>query len=236
MSKPKNIQKNIRAGGLCLAALLAASSTQASYLVTFNNSGLASGYDGTTTTSIGSQLTADTGTEPQVNMQNVPQDTGITTLDYDLPLVEPGTDHTQYGWVAYYNSTDTLQDLLHFDNDVEVGGTFYQSMFLYSGATLTALQAESTKYSSILAYTYLTSLTQNVSGSFPLYTPASTNNGGDILGSPTLGSPYEYQLSTPGSLGGVPTVPEPATLVAGVSLLLPFGASALKILRKKNTA
>ncbi len=34
----------------------------------------------------------------------------------------------------------------------------------------------------------------------------------------------------------IPVVPEPATIVAGALLLLPFGASTLRILRKKHTA
>ena len=33
-----------------------------------------------------------------------------------------------------------------------------------------------------------------------------------------------------------PVVPEPTTLIAGAMLLLPFGASAMRIMRKKSTA
>jgi hypothetical protein len=38
------------------------------------------------------------------------------------------------------------------------------------------------------------------------------------------------------TVSGVSAVPEPTTMIAGALLLLPFGASTLRILRKKQTA
>ena len=57
----------------------------------------------------------------------------------------------------------------------------------------------------------------------------------------------EFYQTTPGgsqaspiiddvTLSTVSAVPEPTTIIAGASMLLPFGASAVRILRKKRTA
>jgi hypothetical protein len=59
----------------------------------------------------------------------------------------------------------------------------------------------------------------------------NTTAGTDV-GSYTL-TPVPTKFS-PMAVG--PTVPEPTTIIAGALLLLPFGASALRILRKTQTA
>jgi len=45
-----------------------------------------------------------------------------------------------------------------------------------------------------------------------------------------------YTSSFSGSLSGVSAVPEPTTMIAGALLLLPFGASTVRILRKNRAA
>jgi hypothetical protein len=45
-----------------------------------------------------------------------------------------------------------------------------------------------------------------------------------------------YTSSFSGSMSGVSGVPEPTTIIAGALLLLPFGASAVRILRKNRAA
>jgi hypothetical protein len=62
-------------------------------------------------------------------------------------------------------------------------------------------------------------LANNVPGSYDL---TGDYTYGDASGAVTM------DLGTP--------VPEPATIIAGMSMLLPFGASALRILRKRQTA
>ena len=58
----------------------------------------------------------------------------------------------------------------------------------------------------------------------------------DLAGSgPTGPSDQEFLLLAPDETPILEAVPEPTTMIAGALLLLPFGASVLRILRKKKT-
>jgi hypothetical protein len=47
-------------------------------------------------------------------------------------------------------------------------------------------------------------------------------------------SPGQYQISNFSYFDAVSPVPEPTTMIAGALLLLPFGASTIRVLRKRN--
>ena len=65
--------------------------------------------------------------------------------------------------------------------------------------------------------------------SIPLYTGNILEGVGAVSGGPGSGQSQEFfMLGTP--------VPEPTTMIAGALLLLPFGASTLRILRKNRAA
>jgi hypothetical protein len=76
-------------------------------------------------------------------------------------------------------------------------------------------------------------------GAYTEYTVDLTTTGG---GSKPL--TFEYQADGVGGQGllddisvtAITAVPEPTTLIAGLSLLLPFGASTLRILRRRQSA
>jgi hypothetical protein len=71
--------------------------------------------------------------------------------------------------------------------------------------------------------------------------PTGALDGGDFLlgwrANGATSTPTEQQVNDNTTLTGawVP-VPEPTTVIAGALLLLPFGASTLRILRRKNVA
>lgn len=46
----------------------------------------------------------------------------------------------------------------------------------------------------------------------------------------------DVNLSSKLTINGIPFIPEPSTYIAGLLLLLPFGASALRIVRKRETS
>jgi len=221
----KNKLKNL-AMALCFAGLLASSSAQAALTLYFSPSGSTAGDSGIT--GLVTQNVDDSASNEKVNGYSVPS-TGVTTMDYLVPLSDLNPAHFQYGWVAYYNSTgSTLEDLVHFDNSygITVGNTTtaYDSMFVYSGSTLSDIS--STVLDSILGYTYLDKIDQNQDGSFPLYTPdTSFAPGLSVLGPTVVGS---FQL--------VGAVPEPTTILSGALLLLPLGVSAVRILRRNRMA
>jgi hypothetical protein len=221
--------------------LIGVSSARASFitnrLITFNATGSATAYTTSTmpgftssTVTVASSPVDDGLDGETIGSVHVPDDTGITTLDYNIPLFTGM--HVEYGWIGFYNSSGTvLEDLIHFDNS-DAGG---QSMFLYSGATLAALEnlahfgtSGQFTFSSITTYPYYLKVDQNANGSFPLYTPGLDEGGIDLNSS--TGGPsqpyYSYQF----------VVPEPTTLISGALLLTPFGASAFRVLRKKSGA
>jgi hypothetical protein len=78
-------------------------------------------------------------------------------------------------------------------------------------------------------------------GDLQLVGESGGNSGPIVIWAPNplslLGGPAEnLAVSVPAILSGawVPVVPEPATIISGMLLLLPFGASTLRILRQNR--
>lgn len=77
-------------------------------------------------------------------------------------------------------------------------------------------------------------------GALPTFFPTETWAQYSYMTSPLLVNPTEVQFEFSGPLGtrfyfddvSMTVVPEPTTIVTGLLLLLPFGASALRILRR----
>ena len=237
--KMRTIQLAITAGALALA--LQASATLLPIIAfdengnaTFNanGSGVASGpvytsqqvYDSHSANAFGS------GPVPAGN---------ATTLDYLYQYA--GVTHL-YGWVAIYDDAahTQLSDLIHFDNSLSVNGVIDISMFFYSldadgdkadqnyPGNSTPTQAT---INSILSNPNTVTITEDAAG-IAYYTPPTTNSPGYFVnGSTGSGAglqQYEYEF--------ISSVPEPTTMIAGALLLLPFGASTLRILRKTRKA
>jgi hypothetical protein len=110
-----------------------------------------------------------------------------------------------------------------------------------SGMLLTSVQVDST----VAGVTdSITKNVYNVLGGSLLATATSVNGApatATITGSPS--SIYVAELVTVAGPGSVisfantyTAVPEPTTMIAGALLLLPFGASTLRVLRKHRTA
>ena len=58
----------------------------------------------------------------------------------------------------------------------------------------------------------------------------------ETIKSVTITGNFKEQKQTDFSKASAPVVPEPTTMIAGALLLLPFGVSTLRILRKKSAA
>jgi len=164
---------------------------------------------------------------PVTGGQNVP----ITTLydDHQSPAGDPGTyfDYGTYstyrldlgvavvnGYVIFLeNGTSTLpanwSDVLRF-NDPDTIAT----LISYDGSDAATFWAD-----------YAPSDTDNVvyiqetGGPYTIYTAVNDSGGANT-----------YYIDS------VVAVPEPTTMIAGALLLLPFGASTLRILRKNRKA
>ena len=108
---------------------------------------------------------------------------------------------------------------------------------LYSVVTAT-----STDYNSQAQYGGASLVTFNdlglglTQGTYDIWAPGTTL-GNSLSGMQTtgLGTGYPWPLPVFGA-GTLTAVPEPTTMIAGALLLLPFGASTLRILRKNRTA
>jgi hypothetical protein len=239
-----NIESKTCLGGLCLAGLLAAPSVQADISLAFDDNGNSTG------------LTAYVATRA-IDARSVTSGTitSIDALDYVMQLPLTGSSaYPQQGWVAIYAASDTSDTglpikLMHFDNSWDtVNGslpagvtTDNQQLFFYSDVNNGSLaydygnslwsSANSTIMNNILALpsTQLAKVNEG-DGALPnvtYYTPTSSQPGyGVDAGN---GTAYTYQfIDTP--------VPEPATMISGALMLLPFGASTLRFLRKNPAA
>jgi len=162
-----------------------------------------------------------------------------TTLDYLYQYV--GVTHL-YGWVAIYDDAahTQLSDLIHFDNSLTVNGATDLSMFFYSLDTdgdkadqnyLGNSTPTQTIINSILSNPNTAKIVENANG-IAYYTPLTTTSPGYFVngstGSGTGIQQYEYEF--------ISSVPEPTTIIAGVLLLLPLGASTLRTLRRNRIA
>jgi hypothetical protein len=237
--------------GMCCAGFLAASSAHGTVLLTFDE-------NGNSTTGFSSETYKSPGTDSQPGVSisgpsgsyTEPSGSGSATLDYLTPLEgEFGAKigaFSEWGWLAvYYYGTPSsdygtatgLASLIHFDSSgtgpsyTGPGGTSttYDQLFYYSTegtGNLADHMPLSSVETSVLAYPYLQSVTESATG-LAYYTPPTSYSGGYTTGV-SGATQYEYEF--------VSVVPEPTTMIAGALLLLPFGVSTLRIMRKPRLA
>jgi hypothetical protein len=220
--------------GLCLAGLLAASSAQAQATLTFDETGISSGFAG-----ILHQQAADSHLSATSGFPN-PGGNSAITLDYLYP---PATGtFLSMGWVAIYDDANKtiLSDLIHFDSSTTIGLTTYEQIFFYSidndgdladhwpsgtypvGDAHAGQNVLTTILSSIGAAQKITEDANGIAS----YTPTSGTPGFDTG---TGATAFSYKF--------ISSVPEPTTtMFAGAFLLLPLGARILRILRKSRAA
>jgi hypothetical protein len=171
----------------------------------------------------------------------------------------------EYGWVVVYapgtsvtatgDNTGTAQgtivDLIHFDNSY--GGTptppgsppgSDDQMFFYSmegsgnkaNANYPGNSAlSSTALTAILKAANTVSLVEPTDGLIA-YNPANYFVNGESAPGFNMSAQAGGTAATQFTYTFKSVVPEPTTMIAGALLLLPFGASTLRILRKTRTA
>ena len=160
-----------------------------------------------------------------VDNKGVPQYWGINNAaylwsQYGMGIVNnPGTTGNQRAaalefavWTALYDSTGYGQ----------LGGAVWSAP---TGQMGSASDSNSTLY---WYNTYVTALTGPLGPTHAVYT-------GNILESTIAGNGSQSGGSQEFLLLGTP-IPEPTTMIAGALLLLPFGASTLRILRRGRAA
>jgi hypothetical protein len=128
----------------------------------------------------------------------------------------PGFTSLSLDWTSYYNTTTVTTsagpDTTDLNFSSNFNGTSQDAVFIW------------TDYEN-----------GNVQAAYEMF------YGDTLTGQSDAGSGWTYNIldnAQAPSLTPVPEtpVPEPTTMVAGVMLLLPFGASTLRILRKSRTA
>ena len=249
--KTTNMKTNTLIGSAALlAGLLAASSAQATVTLTFTESGGTSASGGSDPYSAIGSPTAqpDTDTSGQNGyVGTIPGPINLSTLAFGAPtsLYAGGSDSwPNWGYVAIYaygtpnsdyGTTTGLLDIVHFDNSGSYNGNSTgQRLFWYSGEG--SGQLANTSWASLLASSVLTQIlhfagtadiTEQANG-IAAYTPSSYDSPGAPLNTT---APYNYY--TFDFQSSVIPVPEASTIIAGALLLLPFGASTLRILRRR---
>jgi len=241
--------------GLCLAGLAQAFSAQAALeTISLTDNGVATG------TPIAEGYTAIQGKDslgipannPGSGDPSVPA-TGLTTLDYVTQYPLPGSSaaYPNHGWVAIYSTgtpsadygtTTGLLKLIHFDNSYAgINGGKNQQIFFYSdvmngsladaGSTLFTSSANATELKDILASTKASGDSVDEVNNIATWLPSSTQAGYGLPNGGTSTDTYTWQfIDTPSA------VPEPSTVITGALLLLPFGVSSLKSLRKNRAS
>jgi hypothetical protein len=140
--------------------------------------------------------------------QTLDPGTGLTTLTY------AGFSGLAAGWLRIHDpSSGVLSDYIHFRSNGTV--VFYSAD---SGTDLADVWPTPVQVGTAGPFV---DLTEDASGN-ATYTPVS-----GALGYLAGGVTWQF-ISSP--------VPEPTTMIAGGLLLLPFGASTLRILRKNRIA
>ncbi len=252
-----NMKTNICGIGLCIAGLLAASSAQADVVLTFNENGPYTGNPyqvltgGTGTIQYVNQALDNNGATSVGNGDHVPSGGDASTLAYLIPYEGPNAN-LNYGWVVVYApGTSTpgvndvnIVDLIHFDNSYGSGpsyleytggpnSTIYGQIFYYSkeGTGNAANNwVTSTTLASVLGAGNTVGITEPSNGQIT-YDPAALGSPGynTLFSTPTAAVPqYDFQFNS--------VVPEPSAILAGAMMLLPFGASTLRFLRKNRAA
>ena len=139
------------------------------------------------------------------------------------------TDSWSVGWLAYGVTFDKIVGTVINGDPFEIpgltaGGWTSSPSAPYHGPTSTAtITGPATSF---LAYT--TTFTGNTTDLPPELINFTVYHAGQVVGQEYLvwtGTEFDYTV-----------VPEPATVVAGALLLLPFGASALRIIRRNRLA
>jgi len=157
---------------------------------------------------------------------------GWTSTDNSIPL-EVGLG-TVYGVTGYDGNNvmelDSTVNVAVDQNLVTAGGT-YQLSFLY------ALRSGVTPASGMMAVYWDGNLVVNLSPTttaMTLYTTSVTATGSDLLQFDGTGISDSYGAILDNV--SLTAVPEPTTMLAGALLLVPFGASTLRILRRNRAA
>src|ERR1035441_4144653 len=155
--------------------------------------------------------------------------------------------------ITDWNISSTHRGVVQFDSNYQPVGVPNYSVQLESGGsspdsisqTVSTVPGATYSVSFILAAwngssssmnVTIDSVTHNYTSSSQTYAPYSfsfvADNSSSTLKFENAGV---YAVSFP-QIDGVSMVPEPTTMIAGALLLLPFGASTLRILRKHRTA
>ena len=160
---------------------------------------------------------------------------GGTTLAYLYP-VDGNNDHLQLGWLVINDPNGSISDLIRFDSTTGgPTGPYYQQIFFYSNdhdgdladnwpatSVVNQIIAQETPGS---GYNTTMVVTEDVNGN-AYYTPTSSTQPGYHFIGTSPGTAYSYEFMS--------SVPEPGTMIAGALLLLPFGASTLRMLRRRT--
>jgi hypothetical protein len=157
-------------------------------------------------------------------------------------LVGPGpwiADDSTSSWISYYNpptlpdeSGDTMQYQLKFIADytgaLNIRWLSDNTSSIYLNGTLAGQKTDPNSAFSSWSTTSTLSLTSGT-----LYT-VNLDVYNTPQGQPTWDNPTGGRVEFAG--GAVSAVPEPTTIISGALLVLPFGASTLRILRKRQVA
>ena len=218
--------------GLCFASLLAAYPVQASFVF---------GYGGAAVNQTGGYIL---GNDFVVNTPVAVTQLGV--FDQDLPLsgsISIGIyaiASSSANWTLVGGTSQTIAS----GGSVDVADqTAYINIVsvilapgLYSVVTATSMDYNSSSQyggASLVTFNTLAGVTQ---GTYDIWASGSSL-GLTLSGMQTTGPGTAYPWPLPvfgaGTLS-VSSVPEPTTMVAGALLLLPFGASTLRILRRRT--
>jgi len=142
-------------------------------------------------------------------------------------------------WISYYNlptlpdeTDETMQYQLRFD---AAGGGSVNVSFLSDNTGTLIVNGVTIGNNGSASSTFGDWTTFTVNLNTGLNTIDLDVNNLPQSANPTWGNPTGGRLEFSGSVNVSP-VPEPATLISGALLLLPFGASTLRILRRKCVA
>lgn len=153
-----------------------------------------------------------------------PTGTGMTTLDYVLP--KPAGIQYGLGWVQINDPSGAISDLVHF-TILAYGGPI--NVFVYSadaGTDLADHWPTTMPPASLPSPLGWLTVTEDASG-VATWTGDNTHWGPYYTGTDLV--PYTFELQS----SATPVVPEASTMIAGMLLLLPFGASTFRILRRR---
>jgi hypothetical protein len=144
--------------------------------------------------------------------------------------VDPGTTLTTLTYTGF-----TPSMVSGWLGIFDVGGTVISDWIHFRGNGSVAFYSSDLPAGSDLADHFPTPAQLGTSGPFAYVTEDASGNATYSPNSGALGY-FDGGVNWTFQSGGTPPVPEPTTIIAGALLLLPFGASTLRILRKRQTA